>query len=156
MIFRKLWSIVTARQNHFLYAGFEEYNRWAPLFRLAVLLNRRYTPCEIYRKKYKNLRNFVVIGLRWGGKTVKRRTAGYAKKEITSRGKSRCIYCGNMMNNDNATSDHIVPISKRGNNCQVNLVICCKRCNSDRGNLDFMTYLRGRNPRYRAQRYVFI
>ena len=156
MLLRKLWSIVRAEKNHFLYASFGEYKRWAPLFKMAVLLNGNYTRCEIYRKRYKNLRNFVVIGLRWNGKTVKRRTVGYAKKKVATTTLSKCIYCGDRMGNHNATSDHIVPISKKGNNCQVNLVVCCKRCNMERGNLDFASYMRHRNPRYRNQKYIFI
>lgn len=156
MIFKKLWAIVRSRNNHFLYVGFDEYRRWSALFKVAVVLNGCYTPCEIYRRRYKGLRNFVVIGLRWDGRTVKRRTVGHAKREVSQRGKPRCIYCGVTMNAENATSDHIVPISKRGNNCQVNLVVCCRRCNSDRGNTDFLSYLRFRNPRYRNERYVFV
>jgi hypothetical protein len=156
MILSKLWSIFRAKNNHFLYVGFEEYKRWSVLFRLAVWMNGDYTPCEIYRKKYKNLKNFVVIGLRWSGRTVKRRTVGYAKRGLSQRCNQTCIYCGNRMNPENATSDHIVPISKKGNNCQVNLVICCRKCNTDRGNLDFATYIRRRNPRFRRERYIFI
>ena len=37
--------------------------------------------------------------------------------------------------------DHIIPISDGGNNCQVNLVVCCKDCNNERGNMDFKTYI---------------
>ncbi len=156
MIIRKLWSVVRAKNNHFLYARFDDYRRWSLLFKLAVLFNSNYTPCEIYRKKYKGLRNFVVIGLRYSGKNVKRRTAGYAKKELLHRSSARCIYCESRMSPDNATSDHIVPISKKGNNSQVNLVVCCRNCNSDRGNMDFATYMRWRNPKYRNERYIFI
>ena len=156
MIPRKLWSIARAKRNHFLYANFEDYRRWSLLFKLAVMVNTNYTPCEIYRKRYKGLKNFVVIGLRYAGKTVKRRTAGYAKKEILNRKNNKCLYCGNRMDEENATSDHIIPISKRGNNCQVNLVVCCRRCNSDRGNTDFATYMRRRNPLYKDEKCIFI
>ena len=45
------------------------------------------------------------------------------------------------LNKQNATADHIIPISDGGNNCQVNLVVCCKDCNNERGNMDFQTYL---------------
>jgi hypothetical protein len=45
------------------------------------------------------------------------------------------------LDKENATADHIIPISDGGNNCQVNLVVCCKDCNNERGNMDFNTYV---------------
>jgi 5-methylcytosine-specific restriction endonuclease McrA len=95
---------------------------------------------------YKFCKNIVVVGLKWGGKNVKRRTTGFAKEFLEEAKNPKCIYCNCKLNTTNATTDHIIPISKGGNNCQVNLVVVCHDCNSQRGNLDFYEYLRIKNP----------
>ena len=61
-----------------------------------------------------------------------------------------------MLTNDNATSDHIVPVSKKGTNSKVNLIVCCVNCNGERGNTPFMQYLTSKNPDYKNEKYVFI
>lgn len=46
-----------------------------------------------------------------------------------------CAYCGASVEDGAALSlDHIVPHSRGGSNSESNLVTCCKRCNSSRGN----------------------
>lgn len=87
------------------------------------------------------MEDFVVIGLKYNGKNVKRRTSGFAKEFLDENIGADCIYCGTKLNQENATADHIIPISEGGNNCQVNLVVCCKGCNNERGNMDFKTYM---------------
>jgi 5-methylcytosine-specific restriction endonuclease McrA len=91
----------------------------------------------------------VVVGLKYSGKNVKRRTSGFAKEFISENKGMKCLYCENTLTEMNATADHIIPISEGGNNCQVNLVVCCNECNSERGNLDFRTYLSKKNKKYR-------
>ena len=94
--------------------------------------------------------------MKWGGRNVKRRTSGIAKEHLQNSEGSKCIYCDIHLTNDNATSDHIIPISKKGNNCQVNLVICCKDCNGERGNMNFPQYLKKKNPKYLNIKYPFV
>ena len=60
-----------------------------------------------------------------------------------------CVYCDVVLNESNATADHIIPISDGGNNCQVNLVVCCKNCNNQRGNLDFREFMRLKKRNYK-------
>ena len=124
--------------------SFRLYDKELPinehLEQIVNMFNKNYISCEIFRKKYKIMENFVVIGLRDNGKNVKRRTSGFAKEHLKKT--SKCIYCGSPLNIENATTDHIVPISEKGNNCQVNLIVCCKKCNGERGNLPFMKYLK--------------
>jgi len=46
-----------------------------------------------------------------------------------------CAYCGDSVENGAKMSlDHVKPWSKGGSNEATNLVTCCGRCNSSRGN----------------------
>ena len=70
------------------------------------------------------------------------------KKEFIEHNKNAsCVYCDNKLTVHNATADHIIPISDGGNNCQVNLVVCCKECNTERGNLEFSYYMSKKNSK---------
>lgn len=140
--------LYTAKTPHFLSVNKNQWNRWAFLIKLAVYLNKEYRNCKIYRKKYKYLNNIVVVALKWSGKNVKRRTSGFAKEFIQRNRNAKCIYCERKLTHENATTDHIVPISEGGNNCQVNLVVTCFDCNNERGNLSFYEYLNLKNPNH--------
>jgi 5-methylcytosine-specific restriction endonuclease McrA len=98
----------------------------------------------------------VVIGLKYNGKRIKRRTSGFAKEFIEQNKDAKCIYCEKDLNNENATADHIIPISNGGNNAQVNLIVCCKDCNGERGNIDFKHYLKSKNIKYKNIKYISI
>ena len=155
-LIKTLIFLATAEQPHFISVDSNTYKRWKYLIKIFVLINRHYKQCEIYRKKYKILNNFVVVGLKYSGNNVKRRTSGYAKEFVMSNRKVKCLYCDTSLTLENATADHIVPISNGGNNCQVNLIVCCKDCNAERGNLDFMYYLSRKNTKYSNEKRVFI
>ena len=133
--------IIKAEHPHFLSVDVETYTKWRVLIKASVRLNKNYKNCEIFRKKYKAMEDFVVVGLKYNGKNVKRRTSGFAKEFLEENIGANCIYCDSKLNHENATADHIIPISDGGNNCQVNLVVCCKDCNNERGNMDFQTYM---------------
>lgn len=46
-----------------------------------------------------------------------------------------CCYCGDSLENGaKLTLDHLTPHSAGGSNAETNLVTCCHRCNSARGN----------------------
>ena len=119
-----------------------------------MFFNKDYKPCEIYRKKFKKHRNIVVVGLKFSGKNVKRRTNGYAKDFVHRHRKAKCLYCGVKLNEENATADHILPISLGGNNTQVNLIVCCEDCNLERGNQDFRKFLSYKNKEYRNIKFI--
>lgn len=146
--------IYTSEHPHFLSVDREMYSRWKLLIKFAVFLNKNYKSCEIFRKKYKMMENFVVIGLKYNGKNVKRRTSGFAKEFLQENKETKCIYCDSELDKHNATADHIIPISKGGNNTQVNLVVCCKDCNNERGNLDFYEYISLKNRRYKKIKFI--
>ena len=151
-----LKTLYKSKHDHFLSVDFKFYKKWKLIIKLIMILNRNYISCEIFRKEYKFQKSLVIIGLKWGGKNVKRRTSGIAKEFLQNTDNPNCIYCGNKLTMENVTSDHIIPISKGGNNCQVNIVISCKNCNNERGTMNFNDYLKIKNPKYKNQKYIFI
>jgi hypothetical protein len=52
-----------------------------------------------------------------------------------------CPYCGEYMNRATKSLDHMVPLGKGGVHGVVNLIICCKRCNSAKRDLDFSDWI---------------
>jgi hypothetical protein len=154
--FGKLKRFYKAQNEHFLKADFVFYKRWKYLIKLLVYFNDNYVSCEIARKKFKAHRNFIVVGLKWYGSNVKRRTIGFAKEFVLSNRNAKCIYCETKLTEDNATTDHIIPIASGGNNCKVNLMVCCQPCNSERGIMPFKKYLKLKNAKYKKNKYTFI
>ncbi len=152
---KHLKKIYRAKDDHFIKVDFSFYKKWKCIIILLVMLNKNYTSCEIARKKYKNLNNFIVIGLKWNGKIVNRSVAGFAKKFVNNNRDAKCLYCECQLTIDNCTCEHLVCISKRGTNSKVNLVACCLDCNRERGNQDFKRYIRKKNPKYKKSKYIF-
>lgn len=153
---RKLKKLYQAKHDHFLGVDFEFYKKWKLIIKIIIWLNPRYISCTIYRKKYKIHNNLVIIGLKWNGNNVNRRTNGFAKDFLKKNKNPKCIYCGCKLTQENATSDHIIPISNGGNNTQINLVVVCKKCNENRGNIPFFEFLRLKNPKFRGIKYPWI
>lgn len=139
--------LLKTKDHHFLSVDGDFYRRWRRVIILIIRFNPNYQSVEIYRKKFKNLTNFVVVGLKYTGKNVKRRTSGFAKSYVIRNRKSKCFYCETKLTEENATADHIIPISEGGNNSQVNLVVCCKSCNNERGNEKFNKFLQYKNKK---------
>jgi hypothetical protein len=142
---KKIKFLLTSKHSHFLSVDKKFYKKWKWIVVMSVKLNKNYKSVEIFRKKFKLLEDFVVVGLKYNGKNVRRRTAGFAKDFVEQNKNAKCIYCDEILTTENATADHIIPISEGGNNAQVNLVVCCKDCNNERGNLDFKYYLSKKN-----------
>lgn len=74
-----------------------------------------------------------------GGKWIqpKRRLALYLRDGMA------CVYCGAKVEDEDGTLlslDHLTPDSKGGGNESTNLVTCCKKCNSSRGNRPVATF----------------
>jgi len=153
-ILNTLLKIIKEKEDHFLSVDFKTYKRYKYFIKMALFFNKNYKPCEIKRRKFKKLRNFVVIALKYTGKNVKRRTSGYAKTFIENHTDSSCLYCGVKLNKNNATTDHIIPISKGGNNCQVNFIVVCNNCNSERGDIEFKKYLSLKNINYKSIKFI--
>lgn len=54
------------------------------------------------------------------------RTPGWTKRGVLRRDRHTCGYCGDYA----ATVDHIVPLSRGGQNTWTNTVACCAPCNT--------------------------
>ena len=65
-----------------------------------------------------------------------------ARLVVLSRDQYTCYYCNSP---DATTADHLVPVSKMDNIEDAydpnNMVACCKRCNSSRGNKSHARFL---------------
>jgi len=153
---KQLLLLLTSKHEHFLFVDYEFYKKWNLIVKLLVRFNRHYKSCLIFRKKYKIHKDIVIVGLKWSGKNVKRRTTGFAKDFLDETKNARCIYCNCNLTPTNATTDHIVPISKGGNNTQVNFIVSCLKCNSERGDMDFYKYLKIKNKKFANIKRIFI
>ena len=52
-----------------------------------------------------------------------------------------CPYCGDYMSRATKSLDHMVPLNKGGVHGVVNMIICCKRCNTAKRDKDFGDWL---------------
>jgi hypothetical protein len=55
------------------------------------------------------------------------------KCSLTARDGRQCQYCGAFKRESWLSIDHVIPISKGGCNCLDNLKLCCRSCNSRKG-----------------------
>lgn len=155
-ILKTLKEIRKSKDPHFLFITKKKYFKYKLIIKLFIYLNENYIGVEIFRKDYLHYGDIVVIALRYYGKNVKRRTNGYAKEFLKENPGTRCIYSGVLLTDENATADHIIPISKGGNNTKVNLIVCSKECNAERGDQDFYDYLRIKNIKFKNIKRPFI
>lgn len=63
---------------------------------------------------------------------IKRKKMNTRKK---LRGNEICPYCGKRLSTYTATTDHIVPLSRGGTDDRENLILCCKKCNLEKGSM---------------------
>lgn len=61
------------------------------------------------------------------------------RDEVLKEGGFTCHYCGVFGAN---TIDHLIPLSRGGNNSRSNLVVACEECNMTKGNLKHTEILR--------------
>jgi 5-methylcytosine-specific restriction endonuclease McrA len=59
----------------------------------------------------------------------------YSKKNILTRDKMECQYCGEKCTGANATVDHIIPKSRGGATSWTNIVTACYSCNNKKDNM---------------------
>lgn len=70
-----------------------------------------------------------VIRLRYYVKVPYKRTAPLSRRAVFARDQGRCQYCGRTAE----SIDHVIPRSKGGGHIWDNVVACCRRCNTYKG-----------------------
>ena len=55
-------------------------------------------------------------------------------RALFRRDQNMCLYCGNHFDNIKLSRDHVVPLSRGGEDAWTNGVTACKRCNARKGN----------------------
>lgn len=55
-------------------------------------------------------------------------------RALFRRDQNMCLYCGNYFDNIALSRDHLVPLSRGGEDAWTNVVTACKRCNARKGN----------------------
>lgn len=70
-----------------------------------------------------------VIRLRYFVKVPYHRTAPLNRRTVFARDEGRCQYCGRSAE----SLDHVVPRSRGGQHVWDNVVACCRRCNTTKG-----------------------
>ena len=105
-----------ARKSDCLINACESYSKRPKLASIALdkRLKNMYSSCKTRDKKYERETHFTIAMLRELAKTV--------------IGKP-CKYCGELIDHNNISMDHIVPLSRGGNSTIDNLQLVCKRCN---------------------------
>ena len=58
----------------------------------------------------------------------------FTRKNIFFRDRNRCQYCGGRFRTRDLNLDHVVPLSRGGRSSWENVVCCCVRCNTTKGN----------------------
>ncbi|MGI9612312.1 MAG: HNH endonuclease [Acidimicrobiales bacterium] len=70
-----------------------------------------------------------VIRLRYYVKVPYKRTAPLSRRAVFARDQGKCQYCGRSAE----SIDHVIPRSKGGAHAWDNVVACCRRCNTYKG-----------------------
>jgi hypothetical protein len=66
------------------------------------------------------------------------------KRECLDRYGNRCVYCGERFDPVELTVDHVEPRRKGGDHSVGNLVVCCRRCNEEKGGSPAWAFLAAR------------
>lgn len=64
-----------------------------------------------------------------------RREPPLTNKALFRRDQNICLYCGNEFKECDLSRDHVIPVSRGGQDTWTNVVTACKRCNARKGNL---------------------
>lgn len=107
------------RKSDCLIAVCESYSKRPKLASIALdkRLTNMYSSCRTRDKKYERETHFTISMLRELAKTV--------------IGKP-CKYCGEIIDHNNISMDHIVPLSRGGNSTIENIQLICKKCNTQK------------------------
>ena len=68
------------------------------------------------------------------------------RKAIKEANNYECIYCGERHNEFDLTIDHVRPRCLGGSHMSKNCVPACRRCNQEKGSIDWLTWFRATFP----------
>ena len=63
-----------------------------------------------------------------------RQTPALTNAKLFARDRQVCAYCGDLFASDELTREHIVPVSRRGQDTWMNCITACRSCNGRKGN----------------------
>lgn len=63
----------------------------------------------------------------------RRQRVNFTRQNILARDGWKCQYCGDKLNMESVTYDHVTPRMQGGTTCWTNIVSCCSYCNSRKG-----------------------
>jgi len=63
-----------------------------------------------------------------------RQTPALSNSKLFARDRHVCAYCGGRFPSGDITREHIVPVSRGGNNSWMNCISACRPCNGRKGN----------------------
>lgn len=66
----------------------------------------------------------------------------FTRQNVYTRDQGRCQYCGKKVSLNLFSFDHVVPRCQGGKSSWTNVVICCLRCNSEKGGQSLSKYKR--------------
>lgn len=69
---------------------------------------------------------------------------GSRKKTLKDKYKMTCFYCDEVIDKDNCTIDHFLPLSMDGKNNMKNMVLSCLACNQLKGSLPPIFFIKHR------------
>ena len=83
-------------------------------------------------------------------KPIKRGVPPLNNRELFLRDGNLCMYCGDEFPDGHLTRDHVIPLSRGGDDRWSNVVAACKRCNTRKG--DSLPADCGMHPRDKPRR----
>lgn len=104
------------------------YNEW---IKRSEVLDSSYP--TLNSAKYKHFRPYILKVK--SGQYVPNYYIKLSRKSIYNRDLGRCMYCDIKMDQRAATIDHVKPRSKGGKNTWDNMVLSCKPCNGEKGDM---------------------
>jgi 5-methylcytosine-specific restriction endonuclease McrA len=66
----------------------------------------------------------------------------FTRKNVYIRDGGKCQYCGHKVGLSSFSFDHVTPRCRGGSSCWTNVVLCCLRCNSEKGSKSLGKYKR--------------
>ena len=81
-----------------------------------------------------DVNSIIAVKRSSGHKHVHRTIPPLTNRELFLRDAHLCMYCGGERHEYDLTRDHVIPLSRGGNDRWSNVVTACRQCNTRKGN----------------------